>query len=117
MVSIECIERGIANYIDKELLQQLNTGGIKGFGLGMAASLLIKRGGNLLREYAKTPILKQLGLVTDDGAVDLDALRDAAVERMPKAGLAVDLPMGISIRLTDRDVSSLYEYIKRETKV
>lgn len=117
MVSIDSVERGMAAYIDHELLQKIDTSGIKGFGLGMAATLLIKRGGRLLREYAKLPILQQLGLVSQDGSIDLEALRDAAMSRIPQSGLPIDLPMGICLRVTDADVSAICEYIRREASV
>lgn len=117
MVSIECIERGVAAYVDKELLPKLDTGSAKGFGLGFAASLLIKRGGGVLREYAKLPILQQLGLVSQDGAVDIDELQKTALERMPKGGLPIDLPLGIRIRVTDADLNSLCDYIRQEARL
>ena len=83
----------------------------------MAASLLVKRGGNLLRAYAQNPVLQQMGLVTADGAVDLDALRDAAKENIPAQGMAIDLPAGISLRITSTDVDDLYRAIREEARV
>lgn len=117
MVSIESIERGMARFVDTEIMPAIKTDGIKGFAIGAAASLLVKRGGNILRSYAKHPLLQQMGLVTADGAVDLDAMRDAAKENIPVGGLQVDLPMGISMRITTADVDNLYEIIRRESSV
>ena len=93
------------------------TDGIKGFAIGAAASLLVKRGGNLLRTYAQNPLLQQMGLVTADGAVDLDALRDAARDNIPTGGLLVELPMGISLRINAADVDSLYKAIREEASL
>lgn len=117
MVSIECLERGLARYIDEEILPNFPKDGVKGFGLGIAASLLVKRGGNLIREYASNEFVRQLGLVTPDGAVDIDAIRDAAVGNIPAQGLAVDLPLGISMRVIASDVNKLYETIKEEASL
>ena len=117
MVSIESVERGLARYIDKEIMPAIKTDGIKGFAIGTAASLLVKRGGNLLRAYAQNPVLQQMGLVTTDGAVDLDALREAARENIPTGGLQVDLPLGISMRITTTDVDRLYETIRKEASL
>jgi hypothetical protein len=117
MVSIESIERGLAKYIDTQIMPAIKTDGIKGFGIGVAASLLVKRGGNLLRTYAQNPMLQQMGLVTADGAVDLEALRDAAKENIPAQGMAIDLPAGISIRITNTDVDDLYRAIREEARV
>lgn len=117
MVSIENVERGLARYIDQELMPSIKTDGIKGFAIGTAASLLVKRGGNLLRVYAQNPMLQQMGLVTADGAVDLDALRDAARDNIPVGGLLVELPMGISLRINTADVDSLYKAIREEASL
>lgn len=117
MVSIESIERGLARYIDTELMPSIKTDGVKGFAIGTAAALLVKRGGGILREYAKQPLLQQMGLVTPDGAVDLDALREAAVSNIPATGLVVDLPMGITMRFKADDVDSIYKMIKEEASV
>lgn len=117
MVSIDSVERGFAKYIDKEIMPSIKTDGVKGFTIGTAASLLVKRGGNLLRWYAQNPMLQQMGLVTADGAVDLDALRDAAKSNIPVGGLLVELPMGITIRVNASDVDSLYRAIREEASV
>lgn len=117
MVSIENIERGVAKYIDTQILPAIKADGIKGFGIGVAASVLVKRGGNLLREYARNPMLQQLGIVSPDGSVDLDLLREAAKENMPAHGMAIDLPMGISLRVNNADIDSIYDAIREEAKV
>lgn len=117
MVSIESVERGMARFIDSEIMPAIKTDGIKGFAIGAAASLLVKRGGNLLRAYAKNPMLQQMGLVTADGAVDLEALRDAARENIPAGGLQINLPAGISMRITTDDVDHLYKAIREEAQV
>ena len=117
MVSIDNVERGLARYIDTGILPNIPRDGIKGVGLGIAASLLVKRGGNLLREYAKNPLLQQLGIVTSDGAVDLEALREAALENSPAQGVSVDLPLGITLRMNASDVESLYNAIRKEASL
>jgi hypothetical protein len=62
-------------------------------------------------------MLQQMGLVTADGAVDLDALRDAAKSNIPVGGLLVELPMGISLRINTADVDSLYKAIREEASL
>lgn len=114
MVSIESVERGMVRYIDEVFLPSFPRDGVKGFAVGVAASLLVKRGGNLLREYAKAPVLQQLGLVTPDGSVDLEAVMEAVLANLPAGGLPVDLPMGIVLRVNAEDVEAMYQAIQRE---
>ena len=114
MVSIESVERGMARYIDEVFLPSFPRDGVKGFAVGVAASLLVKRGGNLLREYAKVPLLRQMGLVGADGSVDLEAVREAVQGNLPAGGLPVGLPMGIVLRVKAEDVEAMYQAIQRE---
>ena len=114
MVSIESVEQGLIRYIDEVFLPSFPREGLKGFAVGVAASLLVKRGGNLLREYAKTPLLRHMGLVGADGSFDLEAVREAVQGNIPATGLAVDLPMGIMLRIKADDVEAMYQAIKRE---
>ena len=117
MVSIEAVERGLARYVDEELLPSMPRDGIKGFAVGAAATLLVRRGGNILREYAKHDLIRQLGIVSPDGSVDIEVLRDAAKSNIPPTGLAVDLPMGILIRVNAADVDTLYNMIRKEASL
>lgn len=117
MVSIENVERGVARFIDEAFLPSFQKDGAKGFALGVAASLLVKRGGVILREYAKSPLLQQMGIITATGSVDIDALRDALTANMPQAGLEVDLPLGMRIRVSTNDIETLYRMIREEARV
>ena len=117
MVSIECVERGMARYVDEELLPSISCDGAKGFGLGVAATLLTKRGGNVLRQYARAPLLQQMGLTSPDGAVDLEAVYEAAKANIPATGVAIELPLGICIRIRAEDIDKLYEMIRKEASV
>lgn len=112
MVTMDQIERGIAQYIDRELLPNLPRDGIKGFGLGMAATLLIKRGSGMLQQLSDNKALKQMGLIAPDGAIDLDAVQEAALENMPPTGVPVSLPFGIVMRFKAEDVDKLCQYIR-----
>ena len=117
MVSIECVERGLARYIDESFLPSFSKDSAKGFAMGMAATLIVKRGGNILRAYAANPVLQQMGIVTPDGDVDMDAIRDAAISNVPASGVAVDLPMGLSLRIKPDDVTAIYNAIMMEAKL
>lgn len=112
MVSIEAIETGVARYLDKELLPNLPRDGIKGFGIGVAATLMVKRGGGMLRALGNNKIIQGMGIIAPDGAVDLDVLREACISNIPKTGLPVQLPMGIAIRISAEDIDKICQYIK-----
>lgn len=117
MVSIDNVERGLARYIDEIFLPAVPRDGLKGFAVGAAATLLVKRGGNVLRELIKNPWLQQMGVVSPDGSVDLDLLREIAIANLPPTGLTVNTPIGITIRVNQTDVAAMYDSIKREASL
>lgn len=114
MYSVEVIERGLAQYIQQAILPKMQGGSVKGFALNVAGTLLIKRGGNLLRQYAANPTLRQMGIIDPDGAVDLDVLREAVLDSMPKTGITIEAPLGIVLRLNAEDVEEMYQLIQKE---
>ena len=117
MVSIDCVERGLARYIDEAFLPAVTKDNLKGFAVGAAATLFIKRGGHVLRELIKNPLLQQMGVVSPDGSVDLDLLREIALANVPPTGMIANAPMGITIRISPADVTAIYESIKKEASL
>ena len=113
MVSVQQVEKGLAAYIDNEMLPNLPRDGIKGFGVGVAATLLIKRGGGIIQQLASNKIVQQMGLVAPDGSVDLDAVQEACVVNMPNTGVPVALPFGMTIRIKPADIDKICDYIRR----
>lgn len=112
MYTVEQIEAGLARYIDEELLPSLPRDGLKGFGIGVAAALMVKRGGNALRGYMQNKALLAMQVVSPDGMVDVDVLRDVCKQNIPPSGLPIELPMGLAIRLKGEDVDKIHQYIK-----
>lgn len=112
MVTLDMVENGLGRYLDNEILPKLPRDGIKGFGLGVAATLMIKRGGALIRSLGQNKIIQAMGLIGTDGAVDLDAVQEAAAANIPPAGVAIDLPVGIQLRMHREDVQILCDYIR-----
>lgn len=112
MVTLEMMENGLGRYLDNELLPKLPREGIKGFGIGVAATLMIKRGGALIRSLGQNKAIQAMGIIGADGAVDLDMLQEAAMANVPPTGVAIDLPIGIQLRVHKEDVQSLCDYIR-----
>lgn len=111
MYSVAQVEQGLAKYIDAELLPALPRDGLKGFGIGVGAALLVRRGGGVLTELCQNKALQTMGVVTADGMIDLDVLRDICRENIPQGGLPVPLPMGLQVRLKAEDVDKIYQCI------
>lgn len=111
MVEISRIEKGVARYLDTELVPKLPGGSWKQFGAGVVSALVAKRGGQALEKLKSHPVAAAFGLVDEAGCVDVELLREIAREKIPDAGLQLDVPMLGRLTVYQRDVEKLYGYI------
>lgn len=111
MVSISKIEHGIANYLDAELMPQLQQNGIERLLVGTAMSLVIRRSGDIISSYKDNKVVKMLGLMDENGNVDVDALATELKKNISKDGVKVDIPVIGSMTFHKDDVDKLREYI------
>lgn len=111
MVEISRIEKGVARYLDSELVPKLPGGSWKQFGAGAASALVAKRGGRALEKLKGHPAAVAFGLVDEAGCIDVEILREIANEKIPDAGLQIDVPMLGRLTVYQRDIEKLYGYI------
>lgn len=111
MVSVDKIEQGIANYLDSELMPQLQNNGIEKVIIGTAASLFIRKYGTIIEGYKDNKLVKMLGIMDDDGNVDVDALTEELKKNISKEGVKIDVPIVGTLTFHKDDVDKLYDYI------
>ena len=111
MVSIDNIKQGLADYLDAELMPQLKTSGVERVVIGTAASLLITRAGNIVEGYKDNKLVKMLGIMDDEGNVDIDTLVTEVKKNITKDGIRVEVPVLGTLTFHREDVDKLYGYI------
>lgn len=111
MVSIDKIEQGIAYYLDKELMPKLQSNGWEKVLIGTVASLAIHRSGAIAAEYKDHKLVKMLGIMDDNGNVDVETLAAELKKNISKDGIEVDIPVIGIMKFHKDDVDKLYEYI------
>lgn len=111
MVPINKIERGIASYLDAELMPQFSGNGIEKVIAGTAVSLALRKTGAIIASYKDNNIVKMLGIMDDNGNVDIDTLSDELKKNIPKEGVKVDVPMLGTMTFHKDDVDKLHDYI------
>ena len=72
MASMDAIQKGVARFIDAEILPKLPVDGAKRFGVGLAASVMTKRGARILEGYKDNEWMNKLGVIDAGGNVDLE---------------------------------------------
>lgn len=111
MVSVNKIEQGVANYLDGELMPQLQGNGVEKVLVGTAASLFIRRSGAIIESYKDNKLVQMLGIMDEKGNVDVDTLAEEVKKNIPKDGIKIDVPIVGTLTFHKEDVDKLYDYI------
>lgn len=111
MVSIDKIEKGVANYLDGELMPQLQNNGLEKVIIGTMASLMIRKSGAIIEGYKDNKVVKMLGIMDDNGNIDVDIIAEELKKNITKDGVKVDIPVIGALTFHKDDVDKLYDYI------
>lgn len=109
MVTIDQAMRGAAKFADNEIIPHLPTG--KGIGAGIALALIMDGGKAQLLKLRENPAVKMMGVMDEDGNIDLDRLYNAARPRFENK-LTVSVPLLGDLRFDQNDVDKLYRYMQ-----
>lgn len=109
MVTMEKVQRGLAAFIDRELIPSLS--GWDKVLVGGCAGLAVAKLPQMIAQY---PIVATLGVYdTENNRVDIDALYQAIVPYIGTEALPVKFPMlGITVKMGRAEIDTLYKYIK-----
>lgn len=116
MITVSQVERGIVRFVDQDILPHINEGwsipfagmtidlpaGLKKAVFGTAGAVLAKKA---------AVWLSSVGMVGEDGTVDIELIRREFMPRIPQEGFQVHLPGGTDMRLTAQDIETLYRYV------
>lgn len=111
MVSVDKIEKGMAAYLDAELIPQLQKTGIERVIVGTAASLLIRKAGSIVEGYKDNKMVKMLGIMDEAGNVDVDMLVEELKKNVPKEGFTVDIPIIGTLTFHEEDIDKMHDSI------
>jgi hypothetical protein len=110
MVTIDQAMRGVAQYADNEIIPHLPTG--KGIGAGIALALILDGGKNRILALKDHPAVKMMGIMDEEGNIDLDRLYNAARTRVDGKKIPWDIPIIGELKFDVNDVDRLYKYIQ-----
>ena len=110
MVNATQIINGVVKYIDAEILSKIN--GWQKWVLGAGAGIAVGRAGQIFNTIANHPMVKMLGVVDEQGMVDIDMLHKEFAKQAAKGPVTFDVPMLGAMTINQNDVEKLYHYIK-----
>lgn len=111
MVGIDKIEKGIASYVDNELMPNLPKNGIEKVIIGTGIGLAIRKSGKILNELKENKVVLALDIVDQNGEVDIDLLAEELKKHIEASGFVVEVPMLGEMRFHKGDIDKLYSYI------
>lgn len=109
MVSVVAVQKGIANYIDKNLLSQMTPVDkvIKGGLIGIYINGLP----NIIEGYVKQAGLDKIGVVTDKG-IDIDVIKNSFATQFQNAGaIPFDVPFIGTLTIDAEEIEKIYQEI------
>ena len=96
MVTIEQIKKGLANFVDKEMLAKMQIGSFQRMMIGTVIGLALSNLDKTIR--FDNPIISMLGIVNEDGTVNIDAVATELKKNIPDEGMRFDLDiLGIKL--------------------
>lgn len=111
MVTIDQVERGIAAYLDRELMPILPDTGFQKVLIGTGIGLALRKYKGQLAELKDHPVVKMLGVFDKNGNVDIDVVKEELGKQIPETGLKMELPMIGGLTFHKADVDKLHSYI------
>lgn len=111
MVTINQIQSGILQYIEKDLMPHLD--GLKKVGLGVYATLAAGNIAAMIMSYKDHPAVKMLDVFGENNEIDIDKLYNAAVPYYSNGEKqTVSIPLIGDFTMDKSDIDKLYRYIK-----
>lgn len=117
VVNVGQIERGVASYIDKEIMPKLPENSMERVALGFASARIIKRYSQKLIALKDTETDKLIGIFDNDGNIDIDSMKNDLKNQFPDAGVTKEVPVIGLMRFKKEDIDRLYDYIVEQSGI
>lgn len=110
MVTRDKVINGLSRYIDAEIASKM--AGWQKFVFATSAGIIMSKSDSLMQEIAKNPIVSALGIVSDNGEIDIDTIyREAQKQAQNCGAFTVSIPLIGNITLSASDIDTAYRYI------
>lgn len=112
MVHKSSLIPGLSKFIDESVLAHYAPTSMKRIVMAGAVSLYLKQNEGLVDSLTNSSLFTGLGVVNNNGMIDLDPIRDTLKTEIQKVGfMRLTIPLVGDIDFTTEDVDALYRYI------
>ena len=117
MVTTAQIKRGLANFIDGEIMNKIPGGTVKKTLVGTFMGMYLHNIDKMVSNAHTSPFIVALGIIDVDGNIDIDTLMEEVKKNIPDTGLKIDIDVfGFHLgdmKLQRQDMESLRAHILR----
>lgn len=111
MITIEQAKSGLMRYIDNDMLPHLS--GLKHVGLGIYSALAAENASRFVMQYMSHPAIAILGVMDENGNIDLDKLYSAASKMFANGErVTINIPVIGEYTVDRSDLEKLYRYMR-----
>lgn len=109
MVNIGQVKVGAQKYIELEIVSKMQ--GWQKWAFGAVSALFIENIPQIYEELKANQFVKALGVIDDQGMIDLDKLYEKFRVEAEKGSVTIDVPMIGPMTLNKDDVTKIYQMI------
>ena len=112
MVHKSSVIPGISRFIDENVLAHYPATSMKRILMAGAVSLYLKQNEGIVDTLTSNPLFSGLGVVHENGMLNIDPVRDVLKTEINKAGfMRLAVPIVGDVDFTTDDVDALYKFI------
>lgn len=106
------IQKGVAAYLDNEVMPMFKDEGWKRVAAGALIALTIQRSDKFLPIITTNQFVKSMELADEEGNIDIESLVPLVKAQIEKEPLSVNVPMIGNLIFRSSDVDKIYDYIR-----
>lgn len=110
MVSYDQFLRGLAKFIDMEIIPKMS--GFKRLAFGVGSGIALKKGDNMFALVKDNQLIHALDILDSNNNINIDLLKQEIESNMGEESYSIEIPMIGTISLDKRDLNKIYELIK-----
>lgn len=104
------VQAGVLDYINREFIAKLD--GLKKWAVLSAIGIYMGKSSAVSEQILNHPVAKMMGIVDDQGMIDVDALHAAMIQAAEKTGTVNQyIPLLGNVTFSRGDVDTLYNCI------
>lgn len=93
MYSLESVKRGIANYLDEEVIPNVAKGTMEKVLMGTAVGIAIAKADVLVEKLKSNPMVNALQIIDEENKIDIETLEKELLKNIDDAGLELKIPL------------------------